>query len=238
MRSSAIAFSLALAIALPAAAGQVLLTPASVVGDTGSYNYNNTGHPGAFDAGRVFDDQTGPIGAEVFTQGYWINGDNGPVDAFITVDLGAARTGLSFDLFNTSNGGANDRGTGNFTLVGANAVVADGANGATLAGPISTLVTGTLASEAGTGPRTAQGFTAVDLGAFRYVQFRPHSVASAQTICCSYVNNYGLNELRVFSSDVAGSVPEPSSWAILICGLFLTGTALRRRSTTLTASAI
>ena len=78
MRPKFIAVALlASSIALPAAAGQILLAPGAVVGDTGSYNYPATGHPGLFPAGRIFDQQTGPITAEVFAQGYWINGDNG-----------------------------------------------------------------------------------------------------------------------------------------------------------------
>jgi hypothetical protein len=212
--------------ALPAQASQIVLTPGSVIGDTGSYNYPGTGHPGVFFAGQIFDQQSGPI-TEPVQSGYWINGDNGPADAFITVDLGAQHSGLRFDLFNTSNGGYNDRGTGNFTLVGANAIVADGANGFTLSGPLTTLVSASLTAESGTGVHSAQSFTAANAAAFRYVQFRPTSVASGVPICCGLVNNYGLNELRVDATD---TVPEPAAWSLLIAGFAFIGAALRRRS--------
>ena len=229
MRPKFIAVALlASSIALPAAAGQILLAPGAVVGDTGSYNYPATGHPGLFPAGRIFDQQTGPITAEVFAQGYWINGDNGPAAAYITFDLGTAYGSLSFDLFNTSNGGANDRGTGNFSLVASNSLAADGANGFTLSGPLTTLVAGKLAVASGAGPRVAQSFTPGNGSAFRYLQFRPTSVASATPICCSLINNYGLNELRVFG-DAPSAVPEPAAWLLLIAGFGLTGVALRRR---------
>jgi len=224
MRTIAIAAALALVSPLAAPAAQVILTPGSVIGDTGSYNYPATAHPGFFTAGSIFDQQSGPI-TEPLQAGYWINGDNGPAAAFITIDLGAQRAGLSFDLFNTSNGGYNDRGTGNFSLVGANAVALDGANGFTLAGPVTTLVSASLTAESGTGIHAAQSFTAVG-GAFRYIQFRPTSVASAVPICCGLINNYGLNEVRVFATD---TVPEPAAWSLLIAGFALTGVALRRR---------
>jgi hypothetical protein len=210
---------------LPAFAGQVVLAPMSVIGDTGSYNYPGTGHPGAFPAGNIFDQQTGPIAGEAFGIGYWINGDNGPANAFITVDLGAARSGLSFELFNTSNSFNNDRGTGSFSLVGSSTIVADGADGFTLGGSVTTLVSGALTAENGPGARTAQGFVSVDTGAFRYLQVRPHSVASAVPICCGLVNNYGLNELRVFSA----AVPEPTTWAMMLVGFGGLGAVLRRR---------
>ena len=224
---SAVAIALAvctLAATAPAGAAQVALTPLSVIGDTGSYNYPGTGHPGAFVAGNIFDQPAGPI-VELFQIGYWINGDNGPAAAYITVDLGAAMQGLSFDLFNTANGPNGDRGTGAFIIVGANAVASDGANGFTLAGATTTLVNGTLTAETGAVPLSAQSFTAA-AGSFRYLQFRPTSVASAVPIINNIQNNYGLNELRVFATD---AVPEPATWALLIGGFAMTGVAMRRR---------
>lgn len=221
----------AIVLAAPANAAQVVLSPAAVIGDTGSYNYPGTSHPGSFPAGNIFDHQLGPITFENFTQNYWINGDNGPAAAYITIDLGASYSNLSFDLFNTSNGGANDRGTGNFSIAGSNTLISAGPNGFTLSGPI-TLISGTLAAESGTGPRTAQNFTASDLGSFRYLQFLPTSVNSAVPICCGIINNYGLNELRVFGGPGVGGVPEPTSWAMMLIGFAAIGAATRSRRLT------
>ena len=220
---------LALAIAGQAKAGQIVLTPSAAIGDTGSYNYPGTARPGGFPAGWIFDQQTGTIDSEVFLHGYWINGDNGPAAAYITVDLGAAYSSLSFELYNTSNGYPNDRGTGDFSLVASNAVTTDGANGFTLAGALATVVSGTLAAEIGAGPRHAQTFTATNGAAFRYLQFRPTSVASGVPICCGIINNYGLNELRVFGDAV---VPEPAAWLMMLTGFGLAGGVLRRRRAT------
>ncbi|CAM3305630.1 hypothetical protein SPAN111604_15120 [Sphingomonas antarctica] len=70
-----------LGAAVPVCAAQIILTPSSVVGDTGSYTFGSAGttHPGGQPAGRIFDQQTGPIATEAYTVGYWVNGDNGPV---------------------------------------------------------------------------------------------------------------------------------------------------------------
>ena len=220
----------ALIAAAPASAAQIVLTPASVIGDTGSYTFGSTGttHHGDQPAGRIFDQQTGPI-TEVYTVGYWINGDNGPANAFITIDLGAAYNLTSFNLFNTSNGFNGDRGTGAFSIAASNAIAVAGANGFTLAGPIVTIANGSLTAQSTSGFLTAQTFGTLSGTAFRYLQFLPTSVASANQIVNGIQNNYGLNELRVFGDRAAGAVPEPASWAMMIAGFSAIGFGLRNR---------
>lgn len=212
-----------------AQAAQIVLSEAAVIGNSGSYNFAANAQPGAFPAFRILDQQTGAISVENFGQGYWLNGDNGPANAYITIDLGAAYALASVDLFNTSNGGAGDRGTGAFDLAASDSVVLDGANGFTLDGIVAVVASGTLAAEAPGSAREPQSFSAS--GTYRYLQFRPKSVASATPICCGIVNNYGLNELRMFG-DVANAVPEPGTWAMMIAGFGLVGAASRRRART------
>ena len=193
---------------IAANAAQIVLTPASVTAASGYYSACCDFRPG-----NILDQQTGAI-VETSQSNYWLNPDNGPANAFITIDLGKSYKNLSFELYNTHNAGYQDRGTGSFTLT----------SGAT------TLVSGTLAAEpAGSQALTAQTFTGA-AGAFRFITFNPTSVAVNGTPCCGS-NNYGLNELRVFGT----AVPEPASWALMLLGFAMTGVAARRRSAAVVA---
>ena len=200
----------------PAAAGavvQIVLTPGSVVANSGSYSSQ-------FLAGNILDAQTGAI-LEPVQANYWLNPDGGPAAAFITVDLGRAYRDLNFDLFNTHNAQYDDRGTGNFTITGGNTIAANAV----------TLISGTLSPEAGVGTvLTAQSFGAENSTGYRYIRFNPTSVSVGGSPCCG-ANNYGLNELRVFGT----AVPEPATWGLMIAGFAMTGFAARRRRTIVAA---
>lgn len=119
-------------IATSADAAQIVLNSASVVGSTGSLNYNGY----SYGAGNIFNAQQGAIKTEVTGDGsHWLNPDR-PGTAYITVDLGTATDNLQFDLFNSHNGEYNNRGTGQFEIWAGNELMADGANGYTLGGTI------------------------------------------------------------------------------------------------------
>lgn len=81
------------------------------------------------------------------------------------------------------------------------------------------------------GVLTAQHFSAIDLSAYRYIQFRAITPISQPFTPWAY----GLNEMRVFSeAPVSGAVPEPATWALMILGFGGAGAMLRgRRRTTL-----
>ncbi len=223
----ALLFSMAFVAGAQAHAAQIVLSPSAVIGNKGTFDQNS------FGAENIFDAQTGPIAEEIFFGGaYWLNGPDqgGPADAYITIDLGQVYGLTGFELYNTSNGFIGDRGTGDFSIVGANAVVLDGGNGFTLSGPTVTLTAGTLVAEAPSGPRAAQAFASLSTAGFRYLQFKPTSAASARPISVTTNINYGLNELRVFGGEPGvGGVPEPANWAMLIAGFGLTGAMARRR---------
>ena len=194
-------------VSCPAPApGQIPLTPASVIGNYGLYTLSGT-----YTAGAIFDAQTGAITEEIYGLNHWLNSDNGPVDAYITVDLGGQYKLAAFDLFNSSNGFYGDRGTGNFTLLGSNSVADDGANGKTLAGTIITVASGTLAAAAPSVERVAQHFAATNAAPVRYLQFRPQSVGAVSPFGPS---SYGLNELRVFGAAVP-ETPPPSPGTVI-----------------------
>ena len=193
--------------ACPAPApGQIALTPASVIGNHGLYTLS-----GDFTAGAILDQQTGAITEEVYGLNHWLNSDNGPADAWITIDLGGQYKLGSFDLFNASNGSYGDRGTGSFTLLASNTVAQDGNNGMNLAGTIITVASGQLAAAAPSVERVAQRFASTNEAPVRYLQLRPQSVAAVSPIGPS---SYGLNELRVFGAAVP-ETPPPSPGTVV-----------------------
>jgi hypothetical protein len=201
--------------ATAASATQIILAPTAVIGSSGAYDPR-------FVAGNILDQQTGTIN-ETFANGYWINPDNGPANAYITIDLGAAYSLTGFELFNTHNGNYGDRGTGAFTIIGGNSISDLGGGNFTLTGTTFILANGTLSASPVSGALAGQNFASLNNGAFRYLQFLPTGVASANGACCGS-NVYGLNELRV------SAVPEPATWAMMLAGFGLMGFGLRRRA--------
>ena len=220
MRRLIVAVALAFGIPQAASAVQVVLGPGSVVGSSGYYTACCSFAPGS-----ILDQQSGPV-TEAFGAGYWLNPDNGPANAYLTIDLGATYVLSSVALFNTHNGDYGDRGTGSFAIYGSNSVA-----GGQLVGGVL-LASGTLNAElagAGLTTLTAQNFALS--GSFRYISFNPitdqaspNSLFGPGVTCCGS-NVYGLNEMRVFGS----AVPEPASWALLIAGFGLAGAVARRR---------
>jgi hypothetical protein len=204
-------------------AAQILLAPSDVIGSNGQYS-------GTFTASAILDHQTGSINEPAQDGSYWLNSDNGPVNAYVVLDLGAMYHIVSFDLFNTHNANYGDRGTGDFSIEASNSIGAGpgGSVGFDLSGGIVTLVSGTLTSANPAGdPVAAQTFTSSDAGSYRYVRFSPHSVASFNAPCCG-ANNYGLNELRAFDGPVTAT-PEPAS--VVLLGLCLAALGLFRKQT-------
>jgi hypothetical protein len=210
--------ALALSLATGAArADQIVLDPSSVIGGSGFYTACCS-----FQPGNIFDQQLGAV-TEGFGGGYWLNPDNGPAGAFITIDLGAVYNLGGIDLFNTHNGPYQDRGTGDFTITGSNSVTDLGGGNFALDGA-TVVASGTLNPEFNTAETiAAQSFAAS--GAFRYLSFNPTSVSAGGASCCG-ANVYGLDELRVFSG---AAVPEPATWALMIGGFGMAGAMFRRR---------
>ena len=202
-------------------ASQIPLSPGNVIGFLGQYN-------GLFPASSILDHQTGTINEPTQDGSYWLNSDNGPGNAYIVIDLGAAFHLASFDLFNTHNANFGDRGTGNFSIEASNSIAPGSGPGSDLSGSIVTLVSGTLlAANPLLDPLVAQTFLASDPGSYRYIRFSPHTVASSNSACCGS-NVYGLNELRAFDA-VSTPTPEPATMAFLGGGLVVLG-LLRKRT--------
>lgn len=204
-----------------AKASQIVLTPASVISSSGYYQSCCNFNPGS-----IFDQQTTTV-TETFGSGYWLNPDNGPTNAYITIDLGSAKSISSLELFETHNGNYGDRGTGAFTIIGGNSI-----SGGQITGPMTLLASGTLTATAvapAGSPVTGETYSSLNSGSYRYLEFLPTSVASINTPCCG-TNVYGLDELKLF-----GGVPEPASWALMTIGVGMLGFALRRRTAALAA---
>ena len=225
------AILLVAAVVTPSAeAVQIALTPANVIGGSGSYPgvaFNS----GQFNAGLILDKQTGAMGEANQVGGdadggYWLNADGGPAAAYIVIDLGAAYQLDEVELFNTHNAQFNDRGTGRFSITGGNAVTNLGAAGFDLTGSTTLLVLDNLAPEVqANDPLNAQAFNITDAGSYRYLRFAPLTVASGGAPCCG-ANNYGLNEIRFFST----ALPEPSVVAMGMIGAASLLMGRRRRA--------
>ena len=204
-------------------AAQIPLSPANVIGFFGQYS-------GLFPASAILDHQTGTISEPTQNGSYWLNSDNGPANAYIVIDLGAAFHLGSFDLFNTHNAMFNDRGTGLFSIEASNSI-SPGVfgSGSDLSGLTVTLVSGTLlAASSNTDPLAPQTFVASDPGSYRYIRFSPHTVATSSTPCCG-TNTYGLNELRAFDAPLS-EVPEPATMTLLGGGLAVFGLLRKKRA--------
>ena len=220
------ALSLIVGVSAPLAQAsvQVTLTPANVVGGSGSYG--GTWNSGQFNATQILGNQSGTI-TEPSQSGYWLNPDNGPANPYITVNLGALYYLSSVELFNTSNANYQDRGTGDFSIVGGNHVIYVPGQGLVMTGSTTTLTSGTLT--AATNAEAVSGIPGQSFATLgnpvQFLEFLPTSVASGGPPCCG-ANNYGLNELTVFGTAVPA--PEPASlaiWGLVIAG----GLAVARR---------
>ncbi len=204
-----------------AKASQIVLSPGNVVGSSGYYQLCCNFNPGS-----ILDQQTTTV-TETFGSGYWLNPDNGPANAYITIDLGSAKSISSLELFETHNGNYGDRGTGDFTIIGGNSISGGQITGATVVLASGTLTATAVAPDGS--PVTGETFASQSSGSYRYLEFLPTSVASINTPCCG-TNVYGLDELKLF-----GGVPEPTTWALMTLGVGMLGFALRRRTATLSA---
>jgi len=192
-----------------------------VIGFLGAY-------PGPFPASSILDHQTGTITEPAQDGSYWLNSDNGPANAYIVIDLGAAFQLASFDVFNTHNAFYGDRGTGNFLIQASNSVAPGLGVGLDLSGSVTTVASGTLSAlDPSVGPLVALTVLSTSSGTFRYIRFVPQSVAAFNAPCCG-ANVYGLNELRVFDV-TASAVPEPATMALFGVGLAVLG-LLRKRT--------
>jgi len=202
-------------------ASQIPLSPSNVIGFFGVYG------PEFLPMG-ILDHQTGTINEPAQDGSFWLNWDNGPENAYIVIDLGAAFQIGSFDLFNTHNAWHNDRGTRAFSIEASNSVAPGTGPGNDLTGDVVTLLSGNLLSaNFSSDPILAQTFLTTAPGSYRYIRFSPHSVGSSVAPCCGS-NVYGLNELRVFTpstpfedeiTDLAIHNPEPATMAFLGGGL-------------------
>lgn len=199
-------------------AGLISLTPASVIGGSGSWN-NNVYNVGNYRAGNVFDNQLAtsiPEGNHLTGDadgGFWL-GREGRQQEYFVVDLGASYAINFIKLFNTHNGTAQDRWTTGFTFYASNQIQSVAGAGFDLLNGVS-IGNGTLGYQSlANDPIDAQVFQAAQPVTARYLRF---NVTSGGTL------GVGLNEMQVFS------VPEPAGWALTLTALALVG-ARRRAS--------
>jgi hypothetical protein len=183
-------------------ADQIVLNSSSVIGGSGCYSdendnlhnaWNNPGHP--FNAFQVVDNQGAASIDEPFATGYWL-GKQADFQEYFVVDLGAVYNLGWVYLFNTHNGFAFDRATGNFQIYISNAVIPNtsgegGAGGMDLSGA-TLAISGTLNMPAN--PISSQTFVFPPGTVARYLRFNALDGAIGAT------QGVGLNEIQVFGT--------------------------------------
>ena len=192
----------------------ILLTPAAAIGGTPTFldsDYKGELNiSGGYAAGNLFNQQTGDVNVTTQQGNVWFGTDlagAGPVNRWVTIDLGAAYSLSHIEVFNSNQ---SDRGTGEISLYGANAIEvdADPFNGYTLTSPTLLINNASLTYAAGVNPIAGNIYTVGDQSAFRYLQIWTLSYADTPLS----PTGTGLAELRVFEFTPA-PVPEPGTWA-------------------------
>ncbi|MEK7430889.1 MAG: PEPxxWA-CTERM sorting domain-containing protein [Pseudomonadota bacterium] len=166
-------------------------------------NTNSAGANGA----NVVNQQTGAVATGLGTYKPGFTG-------LLTFDLGQAYDLGRIDLFTS--------GLAGFSFLAGNTVGYNGWGSWHLNGQTNTATTGTLSADGGQA-LTAQSFQISGAEKYRYIQLylSPLTPAGIAT----------LDEFRVFDREVIPSaVPEPATWAMMIMGFGLAGSAIRRRS--------
>ena len=201
-----------------------------IIGGNSDYSAGDFNSGGTFGTFNVTDGQnalpdnnTGTL-TEVHADGsYWL-GRQSATTGYFVLDLQSPFKIGEFQIFNTSNGTPNDRGTGQFTIKASQTVTnLGGTLGFDLSGTVVTLASGTLTTHVSPGLIVGDMFISSDMGTdFRYIRFDVLSISSGRT------QGFGLNELRIFA---APPVPEPSTLALLGLGAISLAIKVRRRRT-------
>ena len=180
-------------------AGLITLSPSNVIGGSPVYfdvDYN----VGAYQAGNIFNQQTGPV--DMSTQRYnaWFPSEYGGsalTNRFATIDLGAPTVLSSIEIFNSNQ---LDRGTSQFSLTGGNSIqsgVSDFGHdvGSVLSSSVE-LLGPTSLTYSTTNPVIGQSFAISNLTAYRYLQLLLID-GQAQVIPFTGV---GLAEVRLYAA--------------------------------------
>jgi len=164
-------------------------------------NTNSAGANGA----TIVNQQTGAVSTGL---GTYRPGHTG----LLTFDLGKAYDLGKIDLFTS--------GATAFSFIAGNSVGYNGWGSWHLNGQTATPLTGMLTADGG-GALGAQSFRFNSTEKFRYIQ-----LYLAPAIHTGFAT---LDELRVFDRESIAAVPEPATWAMMIMGFGLAGSAIRRR---------
>src|SRR5579864_1271222 len=181
---------------------QVVLTPSSVIGGSGSWP-SSPWNSGPYDATRVADNQGARGEIDESSAGnFWLGKQNDTQEDFV-IDLGATYNLDSVVLYNTHNYTNNDRATGNFEIYTDNAVAPNtsnetGAGGMDLVNP-TLAIQGTLDFPGN--PISPQIFSFPPGTTARYLRFNALSMASPATM------GVGLNEIQVYGTATACTSP-------------------------------
>lgn len=227
MKATLFPLLVCLTAACAARADLIFLTPSAAIGGTPTFlnsDYKGDGNIGGdYVAGNLFNQQTGAVNVTTQQGNVWFGTDlagAGPLNRWVTIDLGAAYSLSHIEVFNSNQ---SDRGTGEISLYGANAIEVDTDpfNGYTLTSPTLLINNASLTYAAGVNPIAGNVHTVGNQSAFRYLQIWTLSYANTPLS----PTGTGLAELRVFEFAPA-PVPEPGTW--VAAGLLAASAALVR----------
>ncbi len=201
------------------------LSSANVIGGSPVFfnSVYNVGGPSGYQAGNIFNQQTGAVDMSTQPGNAWFPyefGDtSGTVNRFVTIDLGSPTVLSSIEIFNSNQP---DRGTLHFSLAGGNSIQSGAldhgiSTGSVVSSPVS-LLGSTSLTYSTANPVLGQTFTISDPTAYRYLNLLLIDGQSNAPL-----SGLGLAEVRI------SAVPEPSEYAAAT-GLALIGfVAWRRR---------
>ena len=190
MKATLLPLLVCLAAACAARADLIFLTPLAAIGGTPTFldsDYKGELNiSGGYAAGNLFKQQTGAVNVTTQQGNVWFGTDlagAGPLNRWVTIDLGAAYALSHIEVFNSNQ---SDRGTGEISLYGANAVEvdADPFNGYTLTSPTLLINNASLTYAAGVNPIAGNIHTVGNQRAFR--SRRPGRVWQS----CAFLNSY------------------------------------------------
>ena len=209
-------------------AGLITLSPSNVIGGSPVF-FDSDYNFGAYQAGNIFNQQTGPVDMSTQRDNAWFPSEysgSALTNRFVTIDLGAPTVLANIEIFNSNQ---LDRGTAHFSLTGGNSIQSGDSDfghdvGSVLSSPVS-LLGPTSLTYSTANPVIGQSFAISNPTAYRYLQLLLID-GQAQVFPVSGV---GLAEVRLYAAVPEIEPATGSSGLSLVAGVMAMVEQRRRR---------